>query len=149
MSPSRSPARSPRPQEAGVLSPERLDELPKQGNKQLLAVDVPANAQPNFPGKESGFMWGPAGQDGAMEIGPDGRGRVYDEVYGFWVDMGRGVVVSGRYRSTTAAVRHGAELRANYLGSVVLDLLSVQSGQGGRFAGVAGESCVSLLSGGG
>lgn len=44
---------------------------------------------------ESYFLYGPAGMPGGMEWGDDGRGRVHDEVYGFWVDNGRGVVVSG------------------------------------------------------
>lgn len=37
-----------------------------------------------------------------MEWGDDGRGRVHDDVYGFWVDNGRGVVVSISRRNTTA-----------------------------------------------
>lgn len=76
------------------MTPEGLDQLPRRGKKQLLSVDVPFNAQPLFPDPESSFMYGPAGQEGGMEPGPDGRGRVHDEVYGFWVDQGRGVVVS-------------------------------------------------------
>lgn len=59
-----------------------------------LATEHPANAQPLFDTEPSFFMYGPAGQDGALEMGPDGRGRVHDEVYGFWVDQGHGVVVS-------------------------------------------------------
>lgn len=59
-----------------------------------LSTEHPANAQPLFSTEPSYFMYGPAGQEGALEMGPDGRGRVHDEVYGFWVDQGHGVVVS-------------------------------------------------------
>lgn len=66
-------------------------EAPK---KMHLTTEHPANAQPLFNDEPSFFMYGPAGQEGALEMGPDGRGRVHDEVYGFWVDQGHGVVVS-------------------------------------------------------
>lgn len=66
---------------------------------------------------ESYFLYGPAGMPGGMEWGDDGRGRVHDEVYGFWVDNGRGVVVS-RER----AFDKGEMLMA---GLVVLDLLPI------------------------
>lgn len=72
---------------------EHLGELEFGGLGQSLSLDEPHNGQP-LVGPDSEFLYGPAGLDGAMEIGPDGRGRVHDEVYGFWVDMGRGVVVS-------------------------------------------------------
>lgn len=68
-----------------------------------LTTEHPANAQPLFPADSSFFMYGPAGQKGALQYGPDGRGRVHDEVYGFWVDQGHGVVVS-RVASRFAAI---------------------------------------------
>ncbi|KAL1405942.1 Vacuolar protein sorting-associated protein 62 [Vanrija albida] len=99
------------------LTAQGLDQLPNRGKKQLLSVDVPFNAQPLFPDDESSFMYGPAGQDGGMEPGPDGRGRVHDEVYGFWVDQGRGVVAAltaGSTRTTWART----SARSDVLGTV-------------------------------
>jgi len=80
-------------QDRRTFTTEHLNELPNLGLHQFLSLEEPHNGQPEV---EAGgeFLYGPAGQDGAMEMGPDGRGRVYDEVYGFWVDQGRGVVVS-------------------------------------------------------
>ena len=60
----------------------------------LLSVNVEHNAQPRFPHANSSFMYGPAGQEGAMQYDENGRGIVKEPVYGFWVDQGRGVVVS-------------------------------------------------------
>lgn len=77
-----------------MFSKDKLGELEFSGVNQSLSVDEDHNGQPLMPNKAAEFLYGPSGQDGALEIGPDGRGRVHDEVYGFWVDQGRGVVVS-------------------------------------------------------
>ncbi|BEI85667.1 hypothetical protein CcaverHIS002_0510680 [Cutaneotrichosporon cavernicola] len=75
-----------------VFTASRLNKLPHKGRHQYLSVTQPHNPQPLVDGPESHFLYGPAGMPGGMEFGDDGRGRVHDEVYGFWVDNGRGVV---------------------------------------------------------
>ncbi|EKD01113.1 protein-vacuolar targeting-related protein [Trichosporon asahii var. asahii CBS 8904] len=79
----------------GTLSPGGLGSLEymESPKRMHLSTEHPANAQPIFNTEPSYFMYGPAGQEGALEMGPDGRGRVHDEVYGFWVDQGHGVVL--------------------------------------------------------
>ncbi len=77
-----------------MFTSSRLDRLPHKGRNQHLSVTPPHNPQPLVDGPESYFLYGPAGMPGGMEYGDDGRGRVHDDVYGFWVDNGRGVVVS-------------------------------------------------------
>lgn len=76
-----------------VLSVSGLDRLWKHGVNQSLSVDQECNGQPLMP-QGSEFLYGPAGQEGAMVYAEDGRGRVFDDVYGVWVDQGHGVVVS-------------------------------------------------------
>ncbi|GMK59779.1 hypothetical protein CspeluHIS016_0803850 [Cutaneotrichosporon spelunceum] len=75
-----------------LFTASRLNELPRKGKNQHLSVTPPHNPQPLVDGPESYFLYGPAGMPDGMEYGDDGRGRVHDEVYGFWVDNGRGVV---------------------------------------------------------
>ncbi|RSH81992.1 Vacuolar protein sorting-associated protein 62 [Apiotrichum porosum] len=75
-----------------LFTPSGLAHLPQNGTRQLLSLDEEHNAQPHVPSKDSAFLYGPAGQEGGMKLGEDGRGRVEEEVYGFWVDQGRGVV---------------------------------------------------------
>lgn len=77
-----------------MFTASRLNTLPRKGKHQHLSVTPPHNPQPLVDGPESYFLYGPSGMPDGMEYGHDGRGRVHDEVYGFWVDNGRGVVVS-------------------------------------------------------
>ncbi|ORX38556.1 hypothetical protein BD324DRAFT_621352 [Kockovaella imperatae] len=73
------------------LTLSNLDSLPRRGQDYFLSIPEPHNPQP-FIEPSAEYLLGPAGQDGGMEDGGDGRGRVKEDIYGFWVDQGRGVV---------------------------------------------------------
>ncbi|WVQ74817.1 hypothetical protein IAR50_004423 [Cryptococcus sp. DSM 104548] len=76
-----------------ILTPSALDTLPLSGSQLYLSISEPHNPQPALLDAESHYLYGPAGQKGGMEIDrEDGRGRVKEPVYGFWVDQGRGIV---------------------------------------------------------
>lgn len=77
----------------GTFNVAGMGHLPLKGKHQMLSVNEKCNPQPELEDEDSYFLYGPAGQPGAMEY-VDGQGRVHDDVYGFWVDQGRGVVVS-------------------------------------------------------
>lgn len=96
----------------GTFSTSGLGSIwPKHGKKQLISVNESCNPQPLLDDEESYYLYGPGGQPGVQLEMRDGRGVVHDDVYGFWVNQGRGVVV-GCKRPLTA-------------GSLVLDVLSV------------------------
>ncbi len=84
------------PINATLLTPSNLHLLPSLGDDHYLAIPEEHNAQP-FLDDEAEYLYGPAGLAGFFnKTGPDGRGRVDEPVYGFWVDLGRGVVVGSR-----------------------------------------------------
>ena len=70
-----------------------LDELPSRGLNQYLSLSENHNPQPVLDSAAE-FLLGPAGLEGGMNRGRDGRGIVEEPVYAFWVDQGWGVVVS-------------------------------------------------------
>ena len=88
---------TPISQDESVLTPSSLDRLPRRGADLFLSVHENHNPQP-FLDHAASYLFGPAGQDGGMEHGTDGRGKVREDIYGFWVDLGRGVVVSCKLR---------------------------------------------------
>jgi hypothetical protein len=73
-----------------TLNASTLDQFPPS----YLSLEGPHNPQP-WLDPRSRFLYGPAGQPSGMNRGEDGRGRVEEDIYGFWVDRGRGIVVSG------------------------------------------------------
>lgn len=74
----------------GTFTTYGLSNMPDSGYGQLLSVNESCNPQPELEDEDSYFLYGPAGQPDVIR---EGRGKVHDVVYGFWVDMGRGVVV--------------------------------------------------------
>ncbi|KAK4688986.1 hypothetical protein P7C73_g1122, partial [Tremellales sp. Uapishka_1] len=77
-------------QDADIVNPTNLSHLPFLGSRMHLSLAEPHNPQP-FLDTESEYLYGPAGQEGGMRW-KDGRGWVREPVYGFWVDVGHGVV---------------------------------------------------------
>lgn len=80
-----------------------------------------------------------------MKLGEDGRGRVEEEVYGFWVDQGRGVVVSSQASDallTSQDLWYWTWVSAFPHRLLTPQVLPVQLGQGGRRAWLAGEPWV-------
>ncbi|ODN78952.1 hypothetical protein L202_04467 [Cryptococcus amylolentus CBS 6039] len=76
-----------------ILTPSELDTLPLSGSQLFLSISEPHNPQPALLNAESHYLYGPAGQKGGIDLSSgDGRGRVNEPVYGFWVDQGRGIV---------------------------------------------------------
>lgn len=76
------------------ISPSGLDRIPHLGLGAYLSIPEAHNPQPNLINEEAAYLFGPAGQDGAMQMRGDGRGVIQEPIYGFWGDQGRGVVVS-------------------------------------------------------
>jgi hypothetical protein len=83
------------PQDPAVLTNSTLHHLPAAGTDLFLSVTEPHNPQPDLYDEESHYLYGPSGQQGGMKRDASGRGVVDEDIYGFWVDRGRGVVVSG------------------------------------------------------
>ncbi|WWD19011.1 hypothetical protein CI109_103468 [Kwoniella shandongensis] len=75
-----------------LLTPSSLDQLPLFGSGQFLSISEPHNPQPFLLSDESNYLYGPAGQKGGMKKDEKGRGKVEEPIYGFGVDMGRGIV---------------------------------------------------------
>ncbi|KAL7423849.1 Vacuolar protein sorting-associated protein 62 [Cryptotrichosporon argae] len=76
---------------SSILTPADLYLVPELGLHQSLSIRERHNPQP-FLADEAGYLMGPAGQEGGMKCGADGRGVIEENVYAFWVDQGRGVV---------------------------------------------------------
>lgn len=64
-----------------------------------MSIPEDHNPQPFILDDKSNYLFGPAGQQGGMSRGKDGRGIVEEDVYGFWVDRGKDVVVSFIFRT--------------------------------------------------
>ncbi|WRT68327.1 uncharacterized protein IL334_005303 [Kwoniella shivajii] len=79
------------PLNQSYLTRTQLDKLPSAGSGSFLSISERHNPQPLLD-EDAEYLFGPAGQEDAMKFGSDGRGRVEEEVYGFAVDQGKGVV---------------------------------------------------------
>ncbi|KAK8854841.1 hypothetical protein IAR55_003580 [Kwoniella newhampshirensis] len=75
-----------------LLTPSLLDHLPLFGSGQFLSISEPHNPQPFLLSGDSEYLYGPAGQEGGMKRDAKGRGKVEEPIYGFGVDMGRGII---------------------------------------------------------
>jgi hypothetical protein len=81
-------------QNSSLLTPSLLDSFPDAGQNQFLSIPEDHNPQPLVTDKRANYLFGPAGQEGGLSRGKNGRGIVEEDVYGFWVDRGKDVVVS-------------------------------------------------------
>lgn len=72
-----------------MINPYEVDHLPRAGAGLFLSVGEMHNPQPSLPDPNSHYLMGRAPSYDRSE-----RGEVDAEVYGIWVDRGRGIVVS-------------------------------------------------------
>ena len=82
-------------QNTSLFTAQGLGHLPKSGKRLTLSIPDPHDPQPTLPGNNSDYLMG------TQPTFVTERGEVDEEVYGIWVDRGRGVVVrtctSGRW----------------------------------------------------
>jgi hypothetical protein len=71
-----------------LFTAQGLGHLPKSGKRLTLSIPDPHDPQPTLPGNNSDYLMG------TQPTFETERGEVDEEVYGIWVDRGRGVVVS-------------------------------------------------------
>jgi hypothetical protein len=71
-----------------LFNARELDRLPKSGQRLALSIPDPHDPQPELKGNESDYLLG------TQPTHVTERGEVDEEVYGIWVDRGRGIVVS-------------------------------------------------------
>lgn len=78
-------------QNTSLINPREVDRLPRSGSGLFLSLPDTEdhNPQPSLSGPESNYLMGHLPTYEVSE-----RGQVESEVYGIWVDMGRGIVVS-------------------------------------------------------
>lgn len=88
-----------------LLTPSLLDHFPSQGQGIYLSIPESHNPQPLLLDGSASYLHGPSGLPGGMKRREDGRGIVEEEIYGFWVDMGDGIVVSTKYYYIDRGVR--------------------------------------------
>ena len=58
-----------------MLTPSTLHRFPRRGQDYFLSIAEPHNPQP-FLDPSASYLFGPAGQEGGMEMGEDGRAVV-------------------------------------------------------------------------
>ncbi|WVW85719.1 hypothetical protein I302_107757 [Kwoniella bestiolae CBS 10118] len=73
-----------------LITRSHLDQLPSSGQGLFLSINEDHNPQP-FLEEESEYLFGPYGRENETRY-EDGRGRLEEEVYGFGVDRGGGIV---------------------------------------------------------
>jgi hypothetical protein len=74
-------------QNTSLFTAQDLGHLPKSGQRLALSLPDPHDPQPTLPGNASNYLMG------TQPTFVTERGEVDEEVYGIWVDRGRGVVV--------------------------------------------------------
>ncbi|EIW67305.1 hypothetical protein TREMEDRAFT_33600, partial [Tremella mesenterica DSM 1558] len=74
-----------------ILTPTHLDRFPRDGSGIFLSISEPHNPQP-FLDDRSEYLYGPSRQESFRKRDEDGRERISEPVYAFWVDQKRGVV---------------------------------------------------------
>ncbi|WWC90751.1 uncharacterized protein L201_005688 [Kwoniella dendrophila CBS 6074] len=85
-----------------LLNRSQIDQLPSSGSGLFLSIKEPHNPQP-FLDEESAYLFGPYGRDNITQNAQrkrqhsrgnnqNERGQVEEEVYGFGVDQGNGIV---------------------------------------------------------
>jgi hypothetical protein len=100
-------------QNTSLITPREVDHLPRSGLGLALSISDPHNPQPYLPGDISNYL---LGTNPTYETK---RGEVEEDVYGIWVDRGRGIVVSPLHHLA-------ARVEADVVGFALLDILSVQ-----------------------
>ena len=70
-----------------MFNAQDLGHLPRAGQRLTLSIPDPHNPQPTLPGNESDYLMG------TQPTFNTERGEVDEEIYGIWVDRGRGIVV--------------------------------------------------------
>jgi hypothetical protein len=70
-----------------LFTAQGLGHLPKSGKRLTLSIPDPHDPQPTLLGNASNYLMG------TQPTFATERGEVDEEVYGIWVDRGRGVVV--------------------------------------------------------
>lgn len=78
-------------QNTSLINSREVDRLPRSGSGLFLSLPDSDghNPQPSLPGPKADYLMGHLPTYEVSE-----RGQVDSEVYGIWVDMGRGIVVS-------------------------------------------------------
>jgi hypothetical protein len=70
-----------------LITPQKVDHLPQSGSRLALSISDPHNPQPYLQGNVSNYLLG------TQPTFESKRGEVEENVYGIWVDRGRGIVV--------------------------------------------------------
>jgi hypothetical protein len=80
-------------QNTSLINRREVDSLPRSGAGLALSISDPHNPQPKLSDPISEYLYG---TQPTYETSK--RGEVKEQVYGIWVDRGRGIVVSLPFR---------------------------------------------------
>lgn len=101
-------------QNKSLITPYKVDHLPQAGFRLALSISDPHNPQPYLQGDASDYLLG------TQPTFNSKRGEVEENVYGIWVERGRGIVVS------LISPSHPMQGTNRGTGLALLDVLSFQ-----------------------